>query len=80
MAKISSEFRDKAKKYPEITFRVLIVVDEECDPNELPISIKNKWLGNILLADIKGAIITQLDMHICVKSIEEDGRVEASSF
>ncbi len=77
MAKISSELREKIRKNPGKKFRVLIVMDEECDPGELPISIEERWLGNILMADINGAIITQLDLHLCVRSIEEDGRVEA---
>lgn len=78
MANISSELRNKIRKDPEKVFRVLIVVDEQFNPDELPIQIKEKWLGNILLADLKGAEITQLDMNPSVQSIEEDGRVEAS--
>jgi len=78
MAKISSELRDEIKKNPEKEFRVLIVVDKDSNPDELLIQIKKKWLGNILLADLKGAEITQLDMNPSVQSIEEDGRVEAS--
>jgi hypothetical protein len=78
MANISSELRNKIRKDPEKVFRVLIVVDEQFSPDELPIQIKEKWLGNILLADLKGAEITQLDMNPSVQSIEEDGRVEAS--
>lgn len=78
MAKITSELREKIRKNPDKEFRILIVVDEECDSGKLLIRIKKKWLGNILLADAKGAEITQLDKNPCVKSIEEDGRVRAS--
>jgi hypothetical protein len=79
MANISSELRNKIRKDPGKVFRVLIVVEEQFSPDEQPIQIKKKWLGNILLADLKGAEITQLDMNPSVQSIEEDGRVEAST-
>ncbi len=79
MANISSELRNKIRKDPGKVFRVLIVVEEQFSPDEQPIQIKEKWLGNILLADLKGAEITQLDMNPSVQSIEEDGRVEAST-
>jgi len=79
MAKISSELREKIRKNPEKEFRVLIVVDKQFNPDELLIQSEKKWLGNILLADAKGAKITQLVVHPAVQSIEEDGRVEAIS-
>ena len=79
MANISPELRNKIRKDPGKVFRVLIVVEEQFSPDEQPIQIKEKWLGNILLADLKGAEITQLDMNPFVQSIEEDGRVEAST-
>jgi hypothetical protein len=78
MAKISSELREKIRKNPNKEFRVLIVVDEECDPGCLPIPVKKKWMGNILLADVKGSEITQLILNPDIQSIEEDGRVQSS--
>jgi len=79
MAKITSELGEKIRKNPDKEFRILIVVDEECDAGNLLISIKKEWLGNILLADAKGAEITQLLLDPAVQSIEEDGRVQASN-
>lgn len=77
MANISSELRNKIRKTPEKEFRVLIVVDKEVNESELNISIKEKWMGNILLAELKGAEITQLDMNPAIKTVEEDGPVSA---
>lgn len=78
MAKISSNLNEKALKNPEETFRVLIVTDQKCDPADLSIRILEKYMGNILLAELKGAEITQLIKHPAVQSVEEDGRVQAS--
>jgi hypothetical protein len=79
MAKISSVLREKARRDPQKVHRVLIVVDKDYNPEEMAVKIKEKWMGNILLADLKGAEITQLDMNPSVQSIEEDGPVSASS-
>jgi len=79
MTKISLGLRDKIRKNPDKEFRILIVVGEECDSGNLLDSIKKEWLGNILLADVKGAEITQLLLDPAVQSIEEDGRVQASN-
>ncbi len=67
MAKVSSELREKIRKNPEKEFRVLIVVDKQFNSDELSIQIKKKWLGNILLADAKGAKITQLIINPAVQ-------------
>jgi hypothetical protein len=78
MATISRGLKEKAEHNPDKTFRVLIVADESWTPDTKRIKIREKWMGNILLADAKGAEITQLLLDPAVHSVEEDGRVQTS--
>jgi hypothetical protein len=77
MGKLSEKLLADAKRNPQKTFQVLIVLNDETDAETLPISNFKKYMGNILAATLTGKEVVVLSGMKTVQSIELDGEVNA---
>ncbi|MDZ7718154.1 MAG: hypothetical protein U5K72_04970 [Balneolaceae bacterium] len=75
MKNIQTDLENAIRKYPEKSYRVLIVTKEGTNADDLKLEQANKLMDNILSAELKGSKILSLAEHKSVQSIELDEEV-----
>jgi hypothetical protein len=73
--KISPELESLIQGKPTDIFEVLITIEEDSDPNQLPIDKYKQPMSNIISAKLKGTEILKLKELDQIKSIEKDHEV-----